>query len=233
MADKKVEKALYGPSTTEVTLGAVLGLLAGLLAACVYLVFKPVQQVRELPKEPVRGVVYYIPGSEVSAKSRNWSAKQKQFTTGTSIVVVEDELNAWAASTFAAPPAAAPGVPAKAGAPAAPAADGGIFQPGKPNFQIADGKLRIGFPCVLNWYGLSREVFVITRGSFTRSGDSFVYVPETVHLGSCPVHLLPAVSGPLVKHLLGKKTVSDDLKSAWAKLADVTIEGGTLKLTLQ
>lgn len=233
MADKKVEKALYGPSTTEVALGAVLGLTAGLLAACVYLVLKPVQQVRELPKEPVRGVLYYIPGSEVSGKSRNWSAKEKQFVGGASIVLVEDELNAWAASAFGAAPAA-PGAPAKAGAPAAaPAADGGIFQPGKPNFQIADGKLRIGFPCYLNWYGVGQEVFVITSGVIRRSGDGFVFAPETVYLGSCPVHLLPAVSGPLVKHLLGKKTVSDELKSAWAKLADVTIEGATLKLTVQ
>ena len=60
MADKKLEKALYGPSMTEVALGAVLGLLLGLLAASVYLVFKPVAAVKELPKEPLRSVVYYI-----------------------------------------------------------------------------------------------------------------------------------------------------------------------------
>ena len=38
MADKKLEKALYGPSMTEVALGAVLGLIVGVLAACVYLI---------------------------------------------------------------------------------------------------------------------------------------------------------------------------------------------------
>src|SRR5688500_75518 len=65
MADKKIEKALYGPSTTEVALGAILGLAAGLLAACVYLVFRPVLQVKEMPKEDdvVRGAIYFIPGS--------------------------------------------------------------------------------------------------------------------------------------------------------------------------
>lgn len=227
MADSKIEKALYGPSTTEVALGALLGLGAGLLLACVYLVFKPVQQVRELPKEPDRSVVYYIPGGDSGAKNRAWSAKLKQFTGGASVEVIEDELNAWAGATFAKPPAAAPG------AADAAAADGGIFQPGRPNFQVADGKLRIGFPCVLNWYGLTHEVFVIARGSIVRSGDSFTFQPETVHLGSCPVHLLPGVARPLVAHLLGKKPLPDDLNSAWAKLSEVTIEGSTLRLTVQ
>ncbi len=47
------------------------------------------------------------------------------------------------------------------------------------------------------------------------------------------MHLLPAVSGPLVSHLLGRKKVPDEINSAWAKLSDVTIEGTTLKLTVQ
>lgn len=229
MADKKIEKALYGPSSTEVALGAILGLVSGVLIACVYLVFKPVLQVREIPKEPVRGAIYYIPGSESGAKNRAWSAKQKQFIGGGNVELVEDELNAWANATLAAPPAPA----AKPGAEAAPAGDGGIFRPGTPNFKIADGKLRIGFKCFVNWYGVGQEVFVITTGGFERSGDKFVFAPESVYLGSCPVHLLPAVSGPLVSHLLGKKAVSDEIKSAWAKLSDVTIEGSTLKLAAQ
>lgn len=224
MADNKVEKALYGPSTTEVALGAVLGLFAGVLAAAVFLVFKPVEQVREIPKEPVRGTVYFIPGGESGAKSRDWSAKLKQFTGGASVQVVEEELNAWASSALAKPVAAP--------AASAPAADSGIFQPGTPNFKIADGKVRIGFKCLLNWYGLGHEVFVVTTGRIERSGDGFAYKPDTVYLGSCPVHLLPALSGPLVSHLIGKKAVSDDLKSAWAKLADVAVEGSTLTLSV-
>src|SRR5690242_8328134 len=98
MADKKLEKALYGPSVTEVALGAVLGLIAGVLVAVVYLVFKPVAQVKAMPKETLRSVVYYLPGNDSNAKSRGWQAKQKQFLAGTSVTVVEDELNAWSAS---------------------------------------------------------------------------------------------------------------------------------------
>ena len=228
--NKKIEKALYGPSATEVALGAVLGLVAGVLAACVYLIFKPVSQVREMPKEPVRGMLYYLPGGDSGAKSRTWSAKQKQLVAGTSISLVEDELNAWATSTFgAAAKAPAPG--GKAGD--ANAGGGGIFQPGTPNFRIVDGKIQIGTKCVLNWYGLTHEVIVLTTGVFERSGDRFVFKPETLHLGSCPLHLLPAVAGPLFDHLVEKKKIPDEIKSAWVKIDEVAIEGPTLKLTIQ
>jgi hypothetical protein len=239
MADKKIEKALYGPSLTEVALGAVLGLVAGVLVACIYLVFKPVVQVKEMPKEPVRGAIYYIPGSESNAKSRTWSAKQKAFVAGTSITVVEDELNAWALSAFAgsAPAAAPKGAAApKAGEkPADAPATGlnGIFNPGTPNFKITDGKMQIGFKCILNWYGLTKEVFVVTTGTVAKSGDKFVYSPQTVYLGSCPLHLVPALAGPFVSNLIEKKKAPDAINSAWAKLTDATVEGNTLKLTVQ
>lgn len=228
--NKKIEKALYGPSATEVALGAILGLLAGVLAACAYLVFKPVSTVKEMPKETVRGMLYYIAGSDSSTKGRGVVAKQKQFVAGTSVSLVEDELNAWAVSAFgAAPKAPAPGGKADD----AKTADGGIFQPGTPNFRIVNGKLQIGTKCLLNWYGLTHEVMVLTTGTFERSGDRFVFKPETLHLGSCPVHLLPAIATPLFDHLVGKKKVADDIKSAWVKVDDVAFDGAALKLTFQ
>src|SRR6187431_338358 len=112
MADKKIEKALYGPSTTEVALGAILGLAAGLLVACVYLVFRPVLQVKDMPKEKdvVRGAVYFIPGSDNSTKGKTYAAKQKALIGGAPVELTEDELNAWSIATFGEPakPAAAP-----------------------------------------------------------------------------------------------------------------------------
>ena len=242
MADKKIEKALYGPSLTEVALGAVLGLTAGLLAACVYLVFKPVMTVKDMPKEPARGIVYYLPGSE-SNKGKTFTAKQKQFIAGTSIALSEDELNAWAAATLAGgtpPPAPAPKAPApKAGAkpeepkPAAGPALDGILNPGIPNFKIVNGKLQIGAKCILNWYGLTKEVMLVTTGDLVKSGDKFVFSAHTLYLGSCPVHLLPAAAGPLMAALIDKKKAPDAINSAWAKLTEVSIEASTLKLTVQ
>lgn len=236
MADKKLEKALYGPSTTEVALGAILGLIAGFLVACVYLVFKPVQQVKEMPKEPVRGAVYYIPGSDMSAKSKDLPAKQKAFVSGTGVSVSEDELNAWSTATFSgdSPAPAAPAGKAPEAKPAAnkPAYDG-IFNPAVPNFKFVNGSVQIGTKCVLNWYGLTHEVVVLAIGHFARTGDDVVFVPEKLFLGSCPMHLIPGAAVPLFNHIAGKKKVPDEIKSAWAKVHDATIEGGTLKLTME
>ena len=120
MPDKKVEKALYGPSTLEVALGAVLGLVAGVALAVVYLVFKPVEAVKETPKEPVKGVVYHLPGRTDGAKARAWQAKVAAFNAGGTVVATEEELNAWARSLAEG---GAP-APTPAAAPKAPPADG-------------------------------------------------------------------------------------------------------------
>lgn len=241
MADKKIEKALYGPSLTEVALGAVLGLLVGFLAACVYLVFKPVIPVKELPKETALGAVYYIPGSELGGKAKGWEEKQKHFLTGGNVSLSEDELNAWSAATLvAAKPA--PAAPAKAPAKPAPKEGeakpdapvyNGIFNPGPPNFRVVNGKLQIASKCVLNWYGAATEVVVLTTGQIMRLGDDIVFLPETFYLGSCPMHLIPGAMPWLESQILGKLPVSDDLKSAWAKLKGATLDGGTVNLTMR
>lgn len=236
MADTKLEKALYGPSVTEVALGAVLGLLAGVLLACVYLVFKPVSLVRELPKEPLRSVVYYIPGSESSAKSRGWQAKQKSFLAGTSISVVEDELNAWGASVGVKAPAAAK-PPAKNAPPAKAAEDkpvpDGIIIPYAPNFKVVGDQLQIGLRCTLNWYGLTYDTMVVATGAFSRTGDQVAFVPAKIYLGSCPVHLLPVLPGLLASQIIAREKVPDEVRTAWAKVTAVTIEGGAVKITVQ
>ncbi|MDB6114702.1 MAG: hypothetical protein JWQ83_247 [Lacunisphaera sp.] len=245
---KKLEKALYGPSITEVALGAILGLLVGVLAAVVFLVFKPVKQLPAMPKteEVQRSMVYYVPGTNNSAKTKGWQAKQKQFLAGTSISVVEDELNAWVAGggvgapsapAVAKPPAKKPADKPKADDKGsaksdAPALEGFVI-PGTPNFRIVGDKLQIGMKCTLNWYGLAYETTVVTTGTFKKSGDSVVFSPETVYLGSCPLHLLPAAGGQLITTLISKQKVSDELRTAWTKLTGVTIEGGAVKFAMQ
>jgi len=230
---RKIEKALYGPSMLEVILGAILGLLAGGLAACVYLVFKPVPTLKAPAKEQERGMVYYLPGSESKARGSAWQAKQKQFLSGSSVQVNEDELNSWLAASIKleAPPAPAPAKPAGAApAPAGPPVPDAIFIPSKPNFKIASDHLQFGLNCTLNWYGLMTDVTLQSNGTFKRDGDYIVYTPETLYLGSCPLHMIPAVPEFLMSRLLEKTKLPDEFKSAWHKLNDVSITGGTLKL---
>ena len=239
MATRKIEKALYGPSLIEVIFGAILGLLLGVVVACVFLVFKPVVLLKEKPKETVRGVVYFLPGEDSNAKSRAWQAKQKQYMAGTTVHLVEAELNAWAATIAQPVPAAKPAGPAAAAKPgAAPAKPAtptpeGFVIPAAPNFRIVDGKLQIGLKCTLNWYGLATDVTVQATGGFRREGDGYVFAPETVYLGSCPVHLLPAAAAPLVAYITAHEKAPDEIRAAWAKLNSVAIEGSSLKLAVQ
>jgi hypothetical protein len=245
----KIDKSLYGPSLLEVVLSAVLGLLAGVLVAGVYLVFKPVRVVKEMPKEPVRFAVYYVPGVPGVAKSTDWQAKVKQFIAGGVCVEwTEAELNGWASSLAlpaAAADAAAPAKPAAPAAkpaakpgdkpaekPAASAPDGFVI-PAKPNFRLTSGKLQMGTICTLNWYGLATDVPVQATGYFQVAGDAVEFVPESVYLGSCPLHFFPPLANALIRHILDAERVSEEIRATWVKLTDAKIDGGTLKLTVQ
>jgi len=94
-------------------------------------------------------------------------------------------------------------------------------------------KLQIGLKCTLNWYGLTRETTIIGTGNFRKSGDTLEFVPDTLYLGSCPLHLLPGASGFLVSSITGKQKVSDEMRVALTKLTAVTIEDGALKLAVR
>ncbi|MBA3849006.1 MAG: hypothetical protein C0502_03295 [Opitutus sp.] len=235
MADKKVEKALYGPSTVEVALGAVLGLLLGGVFAAVYLVFKPVTAVKERPKEPAKGVIYHLSGKTDGNKARNWQSKATTFVNGGSIIVTEEELNAWAASLNGAPaapakPAAAPAAPPPAGG--TPASNDFISASGL-NFRLDGDKFHVSQKVLLNYYGIAKEVVMQAEGGFARSGDGFAFKPERVYLGSCPLHLLPGMTPALVRALVAKQKVSDDFRAAWVKISDMAVDGGLLKITTQ
>lgn len=237
MADKKIQKALYGPSTVEVALGALLGFLLGLVAACLFLVFlKPVQQVKEMPKadKVVPGVVYYLPGADNTVKGRNWTSKQKVLIAGGEAILLEEELNAWSASLAAPPPPPPPakGKPgAKPAEPAPAAAPQGFLTASTPNFRFVGDKLQIGLKCTLNVFGLfSQEVIVLAVGDFAKGGDGTVFKPETFYLGSCPLHKLPAASAPIISRVLAAQKIPDEIRTMWAKVTSASVAGGQLKI---
>lgn len=246
MANKKIEKALYGPSTIEVAIGAVLGLLLGVAAAAVFLVFKPVQLAKEKPKEPEKGVVYYWTGRADANKARAWQEKFAAFEKGGTVMLTEDELNAWATSISgaavkpAAKPETKPAKPAEkpktdekgASADAAAASSDSEFVSASGlNFRLEDGRLHLGARVTLNYYGLGKEVVLQAKGGFARSGDSFVFQPDEVYLGSCPVSSIPGVTGALTKALVAKAKVSDEFRAAWMKITDLSVEGDLVKVT--
>lgn len=222
-----------GPSWTEVVLGAILSFVLGVILSAVLLVLKPVQSVKDLPKEADRkaDVVYYLEGSRDTTKGGKWQQKQQSFVAGTTISVTEDELNAAFGGAVAKPP-----TPPKPGAkpePAAAPANGEMLSSAAPNFRIRNGVFQIGVPVSVSVLGFNQTVIMQARGSFAKKGDRFVFVPSELYLGSCPLSRLPAAEGMVLKKFLWKQPAPDELVAAWQKLTDVSIDGNTLKLAMQ
>jgi hypothetical protein len=220
---KRFDRANYGPSWLEVTLGALLSVIVGVVLATAYFVFKPVTKVKELPKEPVAGTVYYIEGSRDYGNARRLAAKQKFFLRGGSVVLNEDELNS------AANPVTAPLPP---GTEPPPPANG--VTPGAPNFRIHDGLLQVAVPVRYKYdaFAIDQTLLVQAIGTFARRGEGIVFVPKKMYVGSCPLEKMPQAMEFLMKKFFDKQTFPPDIVAAWSKLSEVTIEGSTLKLTM-
>jgi hypothetical protein len=223
---KKIDRALYGPSWTEVIFGALLSIVLGVVLSAAYLITKPVATVKEMPKEPVAGTIYHIEGSKDATKGRSWVAKRQQLVAGMSVTVTEEELNT-AVTAVNAP------APKKAGAkeePAAEPAKPGAFIPGAPNFRIRDKEVQIAVPVTVNTLDLGLNVLVQARGDFEKRGEQFVFAPRTLLVGSCPVEKIPGLANIIMQKFVGAQKVPEDIAGAWAKLASVSIDGNKLKL---
>ncbi len=220
--NKKVQRALYGPGIVEVVFGAVLSLALGMVLAAGYLVFKPVSVVDKLPTEDKReeGMVYYVQGAKGEGQSGQLLRKQQLFLEGRSVVLNEYELNTWMASSNNAPKK--PDDPKDAKAPAA----------NELNFHISKGVLQIGLPYTVDLLGLSGAVIIQTQGTFAKEGDVFVYEPSTIYIGSLPAQRIPILLSLLKKKIYAAQELPDDLAAAWKKLADVSLEGNVLRLTM-
>ncbi|HRI81768.1 MAG TPA: hypothetical protein PLF88_04985 [Opitutaceae bacterium] len=219
---KKIDRALYGPSMTEVVLGAFLSIILGILLAALYLVTKPVETARELPKEPVPGVVYFLEGSKDSNKGRFWNVKQQQLVSGRAVTLIEDELNAAAAGLK--PPAPKKGEEATE-------AKKSALSVGTANFRVREGELQVGVPLTLNTFDLGLSAIVQARGVFEKRGDQHAFVPSTLLVGSCRVEKLPFVSSYVMGRVYSAFTVPEELGAALAKLSEVSLDGAQLRLT--
>lgn len=225
---KKIDRALYGPSWFEVIFGAFLSVVIGVVLAAAYLVAKPVSTVKELPKEPVPGQIYVIEGSKDSTKGRTWVAKRQQFVAGMSVQVTEEEINT-AIATLNSPAAKKPAAKTEAATPEAEA-KAGHFDAGAPNFRIRDNEVQISVPVTVNTLDLGLSVLVHARGGFEKQGDRFVFAPKSLFVGSCAVEKIPGVAGAVMRQFLGAQAIPEDIAGAWAKLANVSVDGARLSL---
>lgn len=241
MKDKKLERALYGPSLFEVTLGAVLSVGLGLVAGVAYLVYKPVETVKELPKEADRvpGQVYFVEGSKETGKARQWRTKRKQLAESTpgEIALIEDELNLWFAPDAPAKPAPKPaGKPGEAAAPVDEPIPDELVTVSHPNFRLADNAMQISCSATFNplrMLALDVPLVVQANGGFEKDGDEFVYSPKTFYVGSLPLHRIPGATSYLINRAKSSQALPEQGFEAWKKVASVTIEGRVLKIAIQ
>ena len=247
--NKKIDRATHGPSWTEVMVGTFLSVILGAVLGAVLLVFRPVIVAKEPPKEGDRvpGAVYYIEGSRDTAKARQAPQKRAAFVGGRTISVTEEELNAIVDPAPAGSAAGAkggekakapekgktPGKGKDAGKAAPPAAgSGGWVGVGATNVRIRDGVLQVAVPVRIDAFDLGLKFIVQARGGFVRPGSIFIYELSEMYLGSCPVQKLPFLASYVREKFIAVQSIPEDLREAWPKLADVAIEGSTLKLTM-
>lgn len=99
MRNRKLDRALYGPTIYEITFGVILSVLLGAALAISFLIFKPAVTVKDMPKEDerIRGATYYVTGTADALRSKQWMRKRQMLVESTpgEISFNEDELNMW------------------------------------------------------------------------------------------------------------------------------------------
>ena len=213
------DRAINGPSWTEVTIGALLSVGIGVILAGTWLTLKPVEKVRALPDEPTPGVVYFIEGARNGSIGAAWERKSQLFVMRTSVDLVEQELNE-AARQMSSEAQKAKGKDEEEG----------LITPGQLNFRISDGELQVALPLALNIYGMKSEVQVVSRGGFVKKGERFVYEPNSIYVGSCPIERLPQIGGVLLGKIWEAMAQQEEIRTAWDALENVTVDGRRLRL---
>jgi hypothetical protein len=239
----KIERALHGPSWTEVFFGAFLSLVLGVALGALLLLLRPAIQVKTLPKpeDRPRGAVYYMEGSRDATRGREGMAKLRAFVDGKSVAVTEDEVNA----VLIAATKSGPGGAAKAGEkkPVEKKVAGKdaksleftkieeTLAVGTPNVRIREGVMQVAAPVTVNLFGITEKLIVQARGGFVKQGDMFVFEPAQIFLNSCAVERIPVVAAYMRSKLLAAHPIPEDLLAAWRKLTTVAIDDNTLRLS--
>lgn len=240
MNRSRLDRALYGPSLFEVTLGALLSVSLGLLLGFLFLVLKPVTVLKDSPKEDERdpSMVYYVTGSADSSKARQTPTKIKRLVEGTpgELSFTEDDLNVWLSSQGPKKVEKKRTPPPKPGAKGAPPPDEPVpdelLTLEVPNVRIRDGVFQVGIPGSLNLISFSIPVILQAQGDFVQGPEMWVFHPKTLYLGSMPLHRVPHFTEMLTNRIMRSNSLPEDALEAWKHVSQVAVEGRALKLTV-
>lgn len=243
MSALSVDRETYGPSWFEILVVVWLSVLLGGLLAAIHLIFKPINLVTALPKDAPQGEVFFIQGNVNPVIAKGWQVKQQLFASGQSVSVVEEELNAaFSSLTDRMPPPPPPPPPApkpKPGAkapaptPAAPPpapVEEDLFVPGQTNYRIADGMFQVALPVRITF--LDTIVQLQIAGRFEPRNGVQTFVPDSMHVGSLPVHLIPALPSYILGKVASRLPFPADFMQSWAKVKEVTFDGRQMNIVV-
>jgi len=216
---------LRAPGLIEVLFGSLLSVLLGVVLAASILLLKPVDVVKELPKEPVPGKLYYLEGRKDWNAGRRWMFKRDALMQGHSVSVTEDELNAWVGNIYPAP---TPPGPSKKDEPKP------LISTGTPNFRLMGETLKVCVVYDINVFGYAFKVVAQAEGAFVKpkGEDTIVFRPEVFYLGSLPAHKLLVLKSIIFGQVVGCFELPEDLVQVWGKLSEVKIEKQQLVLSI-
>jgi hypothetical protein len=93
--------------------------------------------------------------------------------------------------------------------------------------------MQIGCQAALNLdlVGISLPLVAQVTGRFEKRDGEFAFVAERSYLGSFPLHKVPGLERFTLGKVLARMQIPEDIRAAWKKLANVTIEGNSLNLS--
>ena len=107
-----------------------------------------------------------------------------------------------------------------------------LITPSVINFRIRDGVVQVGLPTTVSALGYTFPVVSQTRGTLQKEGDMYVFVPETIMIGSLPLHRFPNATEYVMQKVMASDSLPAELMAAWKKVKNVTVEGNAIKLTI-
>ncbi len=205
----------FSPLPVTRIIVAVFSIVMGATLGTLFLALKPVVKLAadvELGA-PAPDVVYCFEGKRENERTPIASDTYNRFLSGFSVKVDEIDLNALRLTEFES--------------------SGSFYKISAPSFRLRDDQLQIGVSMHLYVYGYLIATLVQTRGTFVRKGGIFAFDPQTMWIGSCPVHRLPLLGSPVMDKVIGSQTWPETVVTAWTKLSEVRVSDSSLSLTVQ
>lgn len=195
----------------------------GAFFAAVFLIVKPVNEVKRMPGEDdIKPGVYYIEGQRSGIDGAGWVTKRNEIISETpfEFTLNEQEFNQWSSLSFGERRKELKVELGKA-----------KIEPGIPLFRIADDSFQVGIPVEISGIGENRRIILQAVGTFVEERDrGFKFQPEKVYLGSCRIPNFQGISSHVIRGLAKVMSVPEDVRAAWPSITMAQVEGNVVKL---